>query len=359
MLSLAACGKPAANESNSDAPPFTIVGRTEALDPHDPSHLRFSWPGVALGVTFSGTDLTASMRDYPNTFNGTPTNNYYDVVVDGGAPTQVSLTTTQQDIPLATHLTAGTHTVWLTRRTEPTVGSSELFGFHTNSGGKLLPPPAAHNHRIETIGASVETGYGVEGHNCQGFTPAQQNQDLAWPQLTANMLHADLMNTSYSGKGLLTNIDPTSDPVNLMPLMATLTDPRDFQTKWDFSRFTADVVLIDLGGNDWTGLGHAPDPTTFDAAFVDFVRTLLGHYPQAHVYITLNSTTYVPMRDALRTDYQNIVATLNHAGFSRVHYLEFPEYDSHDFGCDGHPTAALHQSMANQMAAQIHTDLGW
>ncbi len=345
--------------ADSTAPQFAVIGRTVALDANNPSHLRFAWPGVAFGVAFQGTSLDANIYDLTDTFNGQAVDSYYDVAVDGAAPTPLSITTQAQQVPLARNLADGNHTLWLTRRTEGMLGSTELLGFTPSPGGSLLAPPALPTRHIEMIGASIESGYGVGSTNCTGFLPAQQDQSLAWPQLTANALQADLMNTSYSGKGLLNNIDPDTDPGNLLPTMVTLADPMLFDKLWDFSRWTADVVMLDVGGNDWTGLGQAPDATAFDAAFVSLVQTTLTHYPHAEVYVTLNSTDTGDERSVLGADYKDIVATLNKDGLTHVHYFEFPQYTGTDFGCDGHPTAALHQTMANQIAAQIKTDLGW
>ena len=354
-----ASGEPTSQAGNDTFAPFAVVGRTVALDPNDPSHLRFGWPGVAFGVTFHGTSLDANIHDLADTFNGQTVDSYYDVAVDGNAPTTVSITTQAQRVPLVSNLADGNHTLWLTRRTEGMLGSTELFGFTTSPGGSFLPPPALPKRHIEMIGASIESGYGVGGLNCTGYVPAQQDQSLAWPQLTANALQADLMNTSYSGKGLISNIDPDTDPKNLLPTMIALADPMLFSGPWDFSKWTADVVLFDVGGNDWSGLGQAPDANQFDAAFVALVQTTLTRYPKAEIYITLNSTDTGAERNVLGEDYKSIVATLNQAGLTHVHYFEFPLYTGTDFGCDGHPTAALHQTMANQIAAQIKTDLGW
>ena len=338
---------------------FAVIGRTVALDANNPSHLRFAWPGVAFGVAFRGTGLDANIHDLTNTFNGQTADSFYDVTVDGAAPTTLSITTQAQQVSLASRLADGNHTLWLTRRTEGMLGSTELFGFTPSAGGSILAPPALPTRHIEMIGASIESGYGVGGLNCTGYLAAQQDQSLAWPQLTANALNADLMNTSYSGKGLISNIDPDTDPGNLLPTMITLADPRLFDKLWDFSRWTADVVMLDVGGNDWTGLGQAPDAAQFDAAFVSLVQTIVAHYPHAEVYITLNSTDTGAERSTLGADYKDIVATLNKSGLTHVHYFEFPLYSGTDFGCDGHPTATLHQTMANQITTQIKTDLGW
>ena len=338
----------------------TFVGRTIALDPNVPSHVRFAWPGVAVGANFVGTSISATMRDYTNAYAGGPTgNSYYDVTVDGNATSTFGITFNTNTYVLADNLSQGPHTVWLRKRTEAMIGSTEFAGLTLSNGGNFLAPPVRLNRRVEVIGASIESGYGADGENCSGYQANLQNQDAAWPKLTANALGAELYNISYSGKGLVNNIDPLYDPTNTIPIMYELTDPMDFAVSWNFTGWQADVVIFDVGGNDWEGLGSAPDPNQFDTAFVSFVQHVLAYYPQAQIYITMNSTDPPDQRAGLEVDFQAIVSQLNHAGLTQVHYFEWAEYTGSNYGCDGHPDHALHQSMANALIPQIRADLGW
>ena len=280
----------------------TFVGRTIALDSNVPSHVRFAWPGVAIGANFVGTSISATLRDYTNAYAGGPTgNSYYDVSIDGHGTSTLGITFNTNTYLLADNLGPGPHTVWLRKRTEAMIGSTEFVGFTPSTGGNFLTPPARLNRRIEVIGASIESGYGADGENCSGYQANLQNQDAAWPQLTADALGAELYNISYSGKGLVNNIDPLYDPTHTIPVMYELTDPMDFGVSWAFTGWQADVVIFDVGGNDWEGLGSAPDPNQFDTAFVSFVQHVLAYYPRAQVYITMNSTDPPDQRAGLRS----------------------------------------------------------
>ena len=338
------------------------LGRNVPQDAANPTHVRLSWPGVGLGVRFSGTGLQADMRDDPPPYGGPALGSYWDVTVDGGAATTISLTTSHQSISLAAGLAPGEHELWLVKRTEASLGASEIFSLVPTGGALLAPPPAAAR-RLEVVGASIETGYGVgglEGVNCGAFQSAQQNQSQAWPQLLANSLDAELMNTSYSGKGMSSNISISADPVNTMPVMAQLAEPTDFKHAWDSRQWVPDAVAIAMGSNDWEGLGASEfDPNRLLVAYVDFVEQLRTTAPQAMVYVTLSPQIYAQERSDLDAALQQVVAGLRAAGDLRVRYFSFPEYDGSAKGCDGHPPPALHGQMASLLAAQIRADVGW
>ena len=337
---------------------YTVIGRTLAMDDADPNHFRFSWEGVAIGVHFSGPGVSAVLNDIPATFLGHTGNGYYDVTIDGQLASTFHASPTQQVYPLAQNLGAGEHTVWVTKRTEGMIGSGEFHGITMAAGATLLAPPAHPLHRLEVLGASADTGYGVEATNCGGYNDFQQNQDKAWPQLTANMLGAELHNLAYSGKGVATNYDPVNDPTLTSPVLYDRADTNN-PAPWDFSQWTAEVVVIDLGGNDYTGSGGVLDPTTFVPAYVAFIQKILAHYPKARVYVTLNPTDMPPERDTLRTQFQTVVQTCQSAGLTGVAFFEFAQYTGSTYGCDNHPDVALHQQMATALAAQIKKDLGW
>ena len=313
---------------------------------------------MAIGVHFSGNDVSANLSEVPETFEGHSGDSYFDVMVDGNITTSFSTTAASQAYPLAQSLSAGEHTVWLIKRTEGMIGSSQFHGLTVGTGTSLLAPPPHPTHRIEVLGASADTGYGVLGTNCSGYSTNQQDQDKAWPQLTANLLGAELHNEAYSGKGLTINYDPVNDPTLTMPVLFPRADCND-PNKWDFSSWLADVVVLDLGGNDYTGSSGGFDSNAFETAYVAFIEQILTYYPKATIYITLNPTDSGGERDALSAADQSVVTTLQGMGHANVKFLAFPVYTGSTFGCDNHPSVDLHQQMAKQLAAQIKMDLSW
>lgn len=360
---LAACGsgaQPKAQRAQKSIDPnlvgpFSSTGRTLALDGN--SHLRMSWPGVSLGTHFEGTGVQVTLRDMNNIYNGQVEDSYWDVSVDGNTTAAaLHLTTDSNTYTLAHDLADGEHTVWITKRTEGMLGSSEFWGFSLDGDGQFLEAPAKRARHIEVLGSSVEAGYGVGNVNCHGYQDINQDQAKAWPQLLANQVDAELMNTAYSGKGLINNLDIKDDPVNTLPVLSDLADGRDFKANWDFTSWKADVVLVDLGGNDWNGLSASPDATAFTDAYVQLIEKIKTNYPGVKVYLVLNDITHDPARSDLRKLFQGVVTKMADAS---VKLIETIEYQGSVYACDGHPTADLHQAMAQQIATQVQADTGW
>ena len=296
------------------------------------------------------------MNDVPATFLGHTGNAYFDVIVDGQPGTAFSITPAQATYSVVSNLAPGQHTVWVSKRTEGMIGSVQFHGFDVGSG-TLLSAPAKPQHRIEVLGASADNGYGDMATNCGGYVDAQQNQDIAWPQLTADAVGAEVSNLAYSGKGLVLNYDPINDPTLTMPVIFADADTNT-AAAWNFSQWQADAVLIDLGGNDMTANGDVL-PANFVSSFVTFLQTIYKNYPNTMIYLVNNATETGAGRAQLTTALQQVVTQTQQMGQNRVAYLEFTLYTGSTFGCDGHPSAALHQQIATQVAAQLKADLNF
>ena len=380
VVLLAGCGggtidalRSSADSVNANLPPVTVdpnkplpastgqltfVGRTLPMDPADPMHVRFAWAGVGVGMHFNGTGVSASLNDIPATYMGHTGNAYYDVVVDGNVTTSFHASPTQTTYPLAQNLPMGEHTVWMNKRTEGMIGSAELHSVVV-ADGQLLDPPAHKTRTIEVIGASADVGYGVEATNCGGYQDAQENANKAWPQLAANQLDAEVHQLACSGKGLVLNIDPAADPTYMLPVVYPYADLNVITSQWDFDSWKADAVLLDMGANDYVGAGGNLDDTTFVPAYVKFLQTIAQHYPHAALYVVVNATQTGDLRTKLVAAMQQVVMQAQAAGVTGARYFEFPQYTGTVFGCDGHPSADLHVTMGQQIAAQMAQDLGW
>jgi lysophospholipase L1-like esterase len=50
---------------------------------------------------------------------------------------------------------------------------------------------------------------------------------------------------------------------------------------WDFSRYTPDAVIINLGTNDKS---HGVSGNDFQNTYVSFIRTVRGKFPRASIF---------------------------------------------------------------------------
>ena len=319
-----------------------FVGRFDTSPAAGPN---FEWSGSAMIARFSGTEVSVHL-------NGSP--NYFEAVVDGQA-SKVNYTGGDQTIALATGLAPGNHTVELYRVTEAFFWTTQFLGFDFGSGSLLAPYPAP-DRRIEVIGDSISAGYGNEGVPPCSFSSATENQYLTYESISARALGADLVTLAWSGIGMYRNND--GGTTDTMPTRYLLTLPASTPTgAWNFASFVPQVVVINLGTNDF-----APgDPGgAFVTAYLQFVTDLRGRYPDALVYLATSPMLGDPEHGQQRTYLQSVIDQRATQGDTNLRLLEFATQDTSDgIGCDWHPNLLTHQEMAAVMTAAIQADLGW
>lgn len=349
-----------ADNANSATPALRLVGRFDTQNPND---IAFCWPNSAIGARFTGTELAVALNEPEGVdWLGKRMGNFYNVVIDDQPPVVLQPDANQLIYPVAQGLDPTTaHTVWLTKRTDARVGNGSFAGFRLGADGQLLAPPAALARRIEVIGASGTAGYGVERSEtwramCH-FSPDTENAEVAYPRLVATALNAELINLSYQGKGVLRNysvVDKRTVPV----LYARVLPSRD-DLLWDFTQWTPDVVVIQLGANDFAG--GTPNQTDFVAAWTTFLKLIRHQYSNAPIVVATgpsyghNEPESVTMANYLGA----AVRALNDQGDTNVSLLIFDEYLGETFGCDYHPDRALQQLMADQLTAYLQQLLRW
>lgn len=124
-----------------------------------------------------------------------------------------------------------------------------------------LYPTKKNPLSIEFIGDSITCGYGVDGTLEDTYSTHNENVTKAYAYLTAQALGADYSMVSYSGHGIISGYTDNGEkvPHQLVPTYYTKlgnsygvfdggTAPKDIE--WDFSKFTPDIVIINLGTND-------------------------------------------------------------------------------------------------------------
>ncbi len=206
------------------------------------------------------------------------------------------------------------------------------------------------------IGDSITCGYGDEGAgpNCS-FSADTEDEYLAYGALTARALDAAHVSVSWSGKGIFRNYDGSTTAT--MPTLYDLTQPTDTTSTWDTTKYTPDVVVIDLGTNDFaTGDPGQPYVTAYSA----FVTKLRAYYPKAYIVCALGPMLADPNLTTARGYIQSVVSARTTAGDSRISFVEFTAQDgSLGYGCDYHPTLATHRQMSTKLVAAIKTLTGW
>lgn len=325
------------------SPAVRVVGRTGMGT--TTGSFQYAWPGVNIHADFTGSQ--ASML-----VNNASGNNRVTVVVDGGAPKTIALPSGQSTVSLASGLTGATHEIVIWRNTEASPGGLTTFSGLTGFGaaGGLLAPPPAPARRIEVIGDSLSVGAGVEGDaTCTGGIDAYTNNYLAYGSIAARAVSADVVTIAYSGIGVYRNFGETT------PTAASLTMPRRYPyaipdtVLWDFSLYQPQVVVINLGTNDF---GPGDPGTPFETAYVSFVQTVRGKYPATYFIL-------IDMYGGMRlTRLDNVLSALKGGGETKIEVLSLNAVQN-NLGCNQHPNIAGQQGMGNVLAARIRVVMGW
>ncbi len=326
----------------------TYIGRFDQSAPAGP---RFAWSNSTLQASFTGTTISLQLARMDATAD-----NFLNVRIDGGPSSTIKV---DHDglYSLASTLAPGTHSIEVSRRDEGQYAELQYQGFAFKQGQLLTPPPHLER-RIEVIGASVTCGYGDEAPNQNtGFSTATENAYLAFGPIAARQLNAEVSLVSWSGKGVYRNNDTSTTTV--MPVYYPLSMAKVGNVMWDFSQWIPQVVVINLGGNDFSP--GVPDRTAFVNAYKVFLSTIRSHYPTAHIFCTTGPLLQGSNLTTLREYVQNgVVTTLNAAGDARIHFLEFPALDGSDgYGADWHPSLARQQKMGDQLTLAIRNTMGW
>lgn len=341
--------------NDGGTPAVQLLGRFDTSDPAGP---KTAWPGSRIVARFDGTDVTVTLTQ-TNGFSGGPT--YFNTVVDGVVTDTFSVTGTQQ-IALAAGLAAGTHTVEIEKRTEAPFGTVRFEGFVFAGGAGLLPPPARLAHKIEFLGDSTIDGYGVDGDRdvtCPGGTAPPVYNDVrksvSWK--TASGVGAELNLMAYSGKGIARN--EGGGVADLFPSVYARTLP-DVAGAWNFASFVPDVVVVSLGGADYSGDPNGTFPGTFTTAYAQLVADIRARYGAApYVFLTVWSQHkgYNNVRQVIGGAIDAVIA--GRAGEKNYKFV-FPEAPgAAETGCQYHANDQHHTDMAALLVQEIKDKTGW
>jgi lysophospholipase L1-like esterase len=342
----AAAAAPASPGGAAPTAPASTARLAGRFDVSDPSAPRFAWPGTAVTARFKGTSITAHLKE-----DGASSTNLYEVLVDGERTRVLKTSKDKTTYVLAESLADGTHEVTLYKRTEARVGEAVFLGFETP--GQLLPAPPAPARRIEIIGDSITTGYGIEAanENCT-FRPEDENEYLTYGALTARALGADHVTIAWSGK-----------TIKEMTEYYERTLPAREDSKWDFTAWIPQVVVVNVGTNNFAT--YDPGETRFVFFYTKLVARVREVYPNAFIVCALGPM----LSDNYPTDRKNLTQAKRYmrtamaklkADDARIEYLEFPEQNhANGLGCGWHPSKKTNQLMSERLVPLLREKLGW
>ncbi|MBE9583756.1 electron transporter RnfD [Mucilaginibacter sp. JRF] len=333
---------------NND-PHILYTGRVAVTD----SNTMLSWTATTVKLNFKGTGVKVLLNDEAG-------DNFYNVIIDGKITSVLHPEKGKKEYILAADLPNIKHDLELFKRTEWSMGRTWLYQFSFDKGTLVLAAPKSKKRKIEVFGNSITCGYAVEDSTGQDRgTAPYENGYISYAAITARHFNADYYSTSKSGIGITISWFPL-----VMPEMYDRLYANDAAVKWDFSKYTPDLVIINLFQNDsWltqrpehkefiSRFGTtAPTPEQITTAYLDFLKSVRAKYPKADIICALGNM------DATRdgSPWPGYIKKAAEAINDKKVYTCFFPYKK----TPGHPNPAEQQAMADQLISFIEKTIKW
>ena len=239
----------------------------------------------------------------------------------------------------------GEHSFELIKLTESANNTLALIELKTE--GAFLPVKEKKTFKIEFVGDSITTGFGVLCREKYGeYKTKEQDVTKAFPHLVARALNAEYHVIAAGGWGIARSkyspyyIPDCYDAVDL----TRNTD------QWDFSRFRPDCIVVALGTNDFSYLAdlseekRAEERAAVKARFSAFLKHLLSQ--GAEIVLLYGFFDYPDLGVMTRE-----VAEELHS--PRIRILETESMTALDDVRAGHPGQKTHRIAAKKLVACI------
>ncbi len=332
-------------------------GRTHYLSTNSANYFYFTASGFE--VTFYGTSLQAELITGANATGKEP---HLVIFLDGETNPLVG-TLLVMDQPKKTYtlvdgLDEGIHTVRVLKRSESIDSSTALSQITTD--GYFMPTNPLRGRKIEVIAASSSAGFGNLAANTSVAKTTQNSDGLrAYAYLASRMLDAEINIFSASGWPLLkgpwtgtNNIPAAYEFVNVYSSVS-----------WNHQNYVPDVVIINLGTNDWSyittlsGAARTQAILDFENAFVAFIEHIHDIHPNTVIVIAyglMNETNiYTPTLNAVNKAKANLPEV-------NIFSIQLPSVNATDgIGSSNHPSATTHIKAGQQLADALAVWMDW
>lgn len=333
----------------SDDPHIHYMGRVA----FKPDAAELSWSGNSASINFKGTGVKALLKDQSGI-------NYFKVIVDGKVLPDIQIDTAKHLYTLVSGLKPGKHHLELFKRSEWVFGKTWLYQFELDANTTILDAPETHKRKIEFYGNSITCGYAVldTAGKDRGSAPFEDNY-LSYAAITARHFNAEYSCIARSGIGVLVSWFPL-----IMPEMYDRLDASDSTSKWDFTKYTPDVVVVNLFQNDsWIVKqtkhaefihrfgAAAPTDEQIVTAYQGMIQNIRSKYPDADIVCILGSMDATREGSPWPGYINKAVANLND-GKITTHFIPFKN-------TNGHPSKKEQQVMADSLIDYIEKNIKW
>ncbi len=256
--------------------------------------------------------------------------------------------------------TAEVKVIHLSEANNGTIGVSEIKVVSDS----LVPvvPAKEKELSIEFIGDSITCAYGVEGQSAyEQYTTKTENFMKSYAYLTAQKLNADYSAVSYSGHGIVSGYsnegERNADQL-VPPYYKIYGNLKDYAKPWDFTKKANDVVVMNLGTNDYSYVSKDFEERSqeFIDGYEEFLETIRECNPNAYIVCTYGIMGGQEMYPLIEQAVKNFSEKNKD---NKITVYESPIQNQADgIGSDWHPSEITQQKNAYILADKICNALG-
>lgn len=222
-----------------------------------------------------------------------------------------------------------------------------------------VTPTLPKDLSIEFIGDSITCAYGVESASSdEPFVTTKENFMKSYAYLAAEALNADYSTVCYSAFGVVsgwTNDGTRRDDKLVPPLYERVSMEHD--EPWDSSAHHYDIVVINLGTNDFTYTGADKDRMEeFVQAYIEFLKQVRANHPESYIICTLGTMgceDLCPYVKKALKEYREATGDTR----NRCYRAKLINEKKDGIGTYGHPNATTQKKCAKQLVRVIRKAL--
>ncbi|MBO7412581.1 MAG: hypothetical protein J6U20_02810 [Fibrobacter sp.] len=319
----------------------------------DGDYVVLSWSASAVTVGFVGTALEAKMRA-----DGLV---YLDVFVDGIGDSSYLIKLDHGDepstLPVVSGLPDGMHVVTLYKRSESNFGDWYFYGMRVLGQAQKKYLPAAPKRKIEFVGNSITCGADVliPEHGMETDV-VYESAYYSYAGQTAKSLNAEYHSICSSGRGIYLNCDG-SKTLRLPAVYDKLGTGDKLNGKWDHGKWHPDVVVMNLGTNDFASGKN--DSAHFVKAAIDFVQHIRSCHPKAKIVILDGPMLVGDYKVKCRRFLDVVKKTLESRGEKGLYRLSLEPKGTAEHGVYFHPNKEEATADAETLSAWMRSKFGW
>ena len=253
---------------------------------HENKKVRMDNEGSGFEVVIEGTKLLGTFSAKSASYYGYT---MVSVLVDDEIDTTKRVVTLNKsareyEYTLVENLTPGFHTIKVLKRTENLSTFMTLSNLKTD--GKFHPVNKGDVLKMEVYGDSITAGYGnLRGSLSDQTSAIYQSGLQTYASYTAFALGAEINIQARSGIGLYTANNTIGEGHHVKDYYNRVN--YDGEHYWNFDNYTPDIVLINLGTNDYWDSAHF-NSETYITNYVNFVTSLASNYGDDTSFVLLS-----------------------------------------------------------------------